>query len=43
MKRSDVTGYSFEWLLGEIMIYKYPCSIFHCISLLDENIAGQGY
>ena len=28
VKRSDVTGYPFEWLLGEIMLNKSPPPYF---------------
>ena len=37
VKRSDVTGNLFEWLLRETMLYKTPYPIFHCLSYLDEN------
>ena len=41
MKRSDIIGNPFEWLLGENNVIKVPLPILHCIILLGENIAGQ--
>ena len=44
MKRSDVTGNSFEWLIGEDnVIFSPPPPILHSIRLLGENSACQGY
>ena len=43
VNRCDVTGNPFEWLLGEIMLYKSPSPILHCIRLLIKDIAVQGY
>ena len=39
VKRSDVTGKRFEWLLGENNVIQVPPPI----QLLGENIAGHGY
>ena len=41
VKRSDVTGNPFEWLLGEIMLYK-SCPPYFII-LASSVIGGQGY
>ena len=41
VKRSDVTGNPFEWLLGEIRLYK-SCSPYFSI-LASSVIGGQGY
>ena len=40
VKRSAVTRKPFEWLLSENSIIS---TILHCIRLLGEIIAGQGY
>ena len=43
VKRSDVTRNTFEWLRWKWHYVKSPSPVLHCIRLLGENIAGQGY